>query len=356
MSSVTLAQIGCGYWGPNLLRNFSSHPDCHVKWVVDADHVRRDYVSSNFPRTSTTEHLSDAFDDPDVDAVIIATPARSHFQLARRALLANKHVFVEKPLAMSVSECDDLMVHAERGGRVLMVGHTFLYNPAVRYLKNLLDTGDLGKPVHVTMQRLNLGKVRSDVNAWWNLAPHDVSILLYIMNGELPCSVTAAGTAFTQPGIEDVVFATLTWPSRVCAHIHVSWLDPAKVRKMSLVCSKKMVVYDDVAEDKITILDRGVDRVPRAGDRMEYDSVENYKLHHRTGDVLIPHISYQEPLKIEAAHFIECIQTGQQPITNGAHARKVVRVLEAAQMSMDRNSELVRLDSPTISTHTLRVA
>ena len=194
-----------------------------------------------------------------------------------------------------------------------MVGHTFLYNAAVRHVKDLLDSGQLGQLYYVYSQRLNLGQVRTDVNAWWNLAPHDVSILLYLMDGQLPVSVSARGVDYIQPGIEDVVFATLTWASRVCAHIQVSWLDPGKVRRMTLVGSRKMVVYDDISDDKIAVLDKGVDRVPKAGERMDYDQFTNYQLLHRTGDVLLPRIDFQEPLKVEAIHFLDCIRTGQTP-------------------------------------------
>ena len=188
-----------------------------------------------------------------------------------------------------------------------MAGHTFLYNAAVRYAKNLLDNGELGQLYYIYSQRLNLGQVRSDVNAWWNLAPHDVSILLYLMKDELPVSVSAVGVSYIQPGIEDVVFATLRWANGVTGHIHVSWLDPGKVRKMTLVGSRKMVNYDDVSDDKIMIFDKGVDRVPKIGERMDYDQSGKYQLVHRTGDILLPKFQFQEPLKIEAAHFLECL-------------------------------------------------
>jgi predicted dehydrogenase len=333
---ITIGQIGCGYWGPNLLRNFSANPKCRVKWLADQSPQRQAYVEENYPQTNTTAEADDILFDPEVDAVLVATPASTHYVLAKAALKAGKHTFVEKPLAMSTVEADELVVLAEAMGKTLMVGHSFLYNAAVNYAKDLLDTGELGDTYYIYSQRLNLGQVRSDVNAWWNLAPHDVSILLHFMNGELPVSVTAHGIDYIQPGIEDVVFATLTWANRVTAHIHVSWLDPGKVRKMTIVGSRKMVVYDDAGDDKIKVLDKGVDRVPKIGEQMDYDNFNSYQILHRTGDILIPKIDFQEPLKVEANHFLECIETGQTPITGPKHARDVVAVLEMVQQALDQ--------------------
>jgi predicted dehydrogenase len=332
-TTAVVAQIGCGYWGPNLLRNFSSQSRCWVKYAVDLSPDRRTYVENNFPRTKAVPDVETVFADSEVDAVIIATPAASHYELTKSALEHGKHVFVEKPLANSAVRADELIALAAERGRTLMAGHTFLYNAAVRYTKKLLDEGELGQVYYIYSQRLNLGQVRSDVNAWWNLAPHDVSILLYLMKNELPTSVSAVGVSYIQPGIEDVVFATLKWSSGVSAHIHVSWLDPGKVRKMTFVGSRKMVIYDDVGEDKIIVLDKGVDRVPKIGERMDYDQV-NYQLVHRTGDVWLPRINFQEPLKVEAAHFLDCLRTGEQPLTGPKHARDVVAVLEATQTAL----------------------
>ena len=330
---TTICQLGCGYWGPNLLRNFSAQPNCHVKWVAEMSADRRAYVEANFPKSRTTADWEQALSDPEVQAVIIATPAATHADLARRALAAGKHVFVEKPLATSVAEADELVGLAAAAGRVLMAGHTFLYNAAVRYAKNLVDQGDLGPLYYLYSQRLNLGQVRSDVNAWWNLAPHDVSILLYLRNGALPTTVSAHGMDYIQPGIEDVVFASLTWPDRVTAQIHVSWLDPGKIRRMTLVGSRKMVVYDDVSDDKIAVIDKGVDRVPKLGEKMDYDESGAFQLLHRAGDILLPR-KFEEPLKVESAHFLDCVRTGNEPLTGPGHARDVVAVLEAGQRSL----------------------
>lgn len=345
VATLTLAQLGCGYWGPNLLRNFAGQPGCHVKWVADENPARRSYVESTYPTTQTTADWQVAVDDPDVTGVIIATPASSHHALAKAALERGKHVFVEKPLAMNTAEADELTALAASRNLVLMVGHTFLYNDAVRYTKGLLENGDLGDVYYMYSQRLNLGQVRTDVNAWWNLAPHDISVFLYFMNGELPVTISAQGSAYIQQGIEDVVFATLTWQSGISANVQVSWLDPGKVRKMTLVGSRKMVVYDDIADDKIAIVDKGIDRVPRAGERMDYDDKDfsNYQLLHRFGDILLPRIPFREPLKVESAHFVECIQTGATPLTGPQHGRDVVAILEAGQRSLKEGGRAVEL-------------
>ncbi len=332
--TITIAQIGCGYWGPNVLRNFSAQPGCIVKFVAEINPERQAYVRSNFPRSEVVEDLDVVLSDTQVDAVVIATPASSHYALTKRVLESGKHVFVEKPLATSTAQADELVSLASAAGKVLMAGHTFLYNAAVRYAKKLLSEDELGQLYYIYSQRLNLGQVRSDVNAWWNLAPHDVSILLYLMNDELPVSVSAVGVSYIQPGIEDVVFATLKWANGVIGHIHVSWLDPGKIRKMTLVGSRKMVVYDDVSDDKIMIFDKGVDRVPKIGERMDYDQSGDYQLIHRTGDILLPRVAFQEPLKTEAAHFLECLRNGLPPLTGPKHARDVVAILEAGQTAL----------------------
>jgi predicted dehydrogenase len=333
--TITVGQIGCGYWGPNLLRNFSANPKCQVKWLADQSPQRQAYVEENYPKTKTTFEADDVIHDPEVDAIVIATPASSHYQLAKTCLQAGKHILVEKPLAMCAEEADHLVALAAEVNKTLMVGHSFLYNAAVNYAKKLLDDGELGDTYYIYSQRLNLGQVRSDVNAWWNLAPHDVSILLHLMNGEMPISVTAHGIDYIQPGIEDVVFASLTWANRVTAYIQVSWLDPGKVRRFTIVGSQKMVVYDDVSDDKIKVFDKGVDRIPKIGERMDFDNPNSYQIKHRAGDILIPKIDFQEPLKVEINHFLECIETGNTPITGPKHARDVVAILEMVQKALD---------------------
>jgi predicted dehydrogenase len=327
---LVLAQIGCGYWGPNLLRNFSSRPDCDVRYVVDASADRRAFVHGNFPKTSAVESCDVVFDDPEVAGVIIATPAATHFALALRALESGKHVLVEKPLATSVSEVDVLARYAAQRHLVVMAGHTFIYNPAVRYVKRLIAAGELGDVRYIYSQRLNLGRIRSDIDALWNFAPHDISIIQYWLDDQEPASVLRQGMDYIQPGVDDVVFLTLVYPNKVLANIHVSWLDPQKVRKMTVVGSRKMVVYDDVADEKIAIYDKGIDREAVLGEHMDFDRPGQTDFSYRSGDIVLPQVRFVEPLRLEAEHFIDCIRTGKEPWTGVTHARTVVSVLEQA--------------------------
>src|SRR3984893_3543163 len=326
-----LAQLGCGYWGPNLLRNFSSLPNCWVKYVVDSSPDRRAFVEANFPRTTAVNGVDEALSDPEVTGVVIATPAGTHFQLAKEALLAGKHVFVEKPLATKVAEVDELDRLAKERELVVMAGHTFIYNAAVRYVKKLLDAGELGEIRYIYSQRLNLGRIRSDIDALWNFAPHDISIIQYWLGNPEPLSVCRQGMAYMQEGIDDVVFLNLEYPSKVIANVHVSWLDPQKVRKMIVVGSRKMVVYDDIAKNKILIYDKGIDRRAILGENMDFDNPRVSRFNHRSGDILIPEIQFTEPLRAEAEHFRDCIVHAQPPLTGAAHARTVVSILERAR-------------------------
>ncbi len=348
---VTLAQIGCGYWGPNLLRAFSAQSNCRVKWVAELNQERRRYVEANYSKTKTTEDWERILSDPEVQAVVIATPAATHYELAKAGLEAGKHVFVEKPLAMNTQEADELALLASAKGKTLMVGHTFLYNPAVRYIKRIMDTEELGQIYYLYSQRLNLGQVRSDVNVWWNLAPHDISIFLYLMNGSLPASILVHGQGYIQNGIEDVVFATLSWANGIMAHLQLSWLDPSKVRKITIVGSRKMIVYDDLHEDKIKILDKGIDRVPKAGESMDFDHFSNYQLRPRVGGILMPRIENEEPLKLEAAHFLECVKTGIPSLTGPEHARAVVAVLEAGEKALQQKGAVSLIASELVKVH-----
>ena len=350
---INLAQIGCGYWGPNLLRNFSALPGAHVKFVVEADEDRRRYVRENYPRTTAVADLEPVLADPSIHAVLVATPARSHFALALRALRAGKHTFVEKPLAMSVAEVDTLAAEAARRRLTLMPGHTFLYNPAVLALKALVDSGALGRVYYLYTQRLNLGVVRSDVNALWNLAPHDVSICNFLL-GTAPIAATAHGSSYLQPAIEDVVFAHFEYPGAVRASVHVSWLDPNKTRKVTVVGSRKMVVYDDVASDPLVVYDKGIDSVPSAPTpgSFPFDLPGAHRLVYRSGGVDCPKISGPEPLHAEAVDFLAAIASGLPPRADAAGARSVVAALQAAELSLKENSRrvtLAEIDPPSLS-------
>ena len=333
--SIVLTQIGCGYWGPNLLRNFSSVADCHVKYVVDASPERRAFVEANFGRTKAIDTCERAFADPEVDGVVIATPAGSHFDLAKAALLAGKHVFVEKPLATKVAEVDELGELAQARGLVVMVGHTFIYNAAVRYVKKLVDAGELGEIRYIYSQRLNLGRIRSDIDALWNFAPHDISIIQYWLGDPEPLSVLRQGMDYMQDQVDDVVFLNIVYPRKILANIHVSWLDPQKVRKMIIVGSRKMVVYDDVADDKIAIYDKGIDRKAILGQNMDFDKPRPLEFNYRSGDILLPQIKFSEPLRAEAEHFLDCVRHQRAPLTGIPHARNVVAILERAQVAAE---------------------
>jgi predicted dehydrogenase len=330
-SNIVLAQLGCGYWGPNLLRNFSALPGCMVKYVVDSTAERRAFVEANFPLSRAIENHQPVLEDPSVHGVIIATPAASHFSLAKQVLDAGKHVFVEKPLATKVAEVDELSRRAAGRNLVVMTGHTFVYNSAVRYVKKLIDSGELGDLRYIYSQRLNLGRIRSDIDALWNFAPHDISIIQYWLGDPEPVSIGRQGMAYMQDGIDDVVFLSLEYPGKVIANVHVSWLDPQKVRKMIIVGSRKMVVYDDIAENKIAIYDKGIDRRAILGENMDFDNPQVSRFNHRSGDILIPEVKFAEPLRVEAEHFADCIRNSREPLTGLSHARTVVSILERAR-------------------------
>jgi predicted dehydrogenase len=300
--------------------------------VVDSSADRRAFVQSNFPRSTPVDNCESVFNDPEVHAVVIATPAATHFSLAQQALAAGKHVFVEKPLATRAAEVDELGRVADAKKLVVMVGHTFIYNAAVRYVKKLIDAGELGEVRYIYSQRLNLGRIRSDIDALWNFAPHDISIIQYWLGDPEPVSVSRQGMAYMQDGIDDVVFLNVVYPRKIIANIHVSWLDPQKVRKMIIVGSKKMVIYDDVADDKIAIYDKGIDRKAILGENMDFDNPQQAaQFNYRSGDILLPQVNFTEPLRAEAQHFADCVRNARVPLTGIHHARNVVSILERAR-------------------------
>ena len=330
---IHVAQIGVGYWGPNLLRNLISNKRCQVKIVADLSKERREYVKRMYPSVDVTDDVERVFCDKRIDAVIIATPVTTHYDLAIRAMDSGKHILVEKPIATTVEEVEQIGSISSRGDLVAMVGHTFLYNSAVRYVKNMIDSGDLGDIRYIYSQRLNLGRIRTDVDALWNLAPHDISIIQYWLGDIRPLSVSVHGIDYIQKGVNDVAFMNIIYPNKVMANIHVSWLDPRKVRCMTIVGSKKMVVYDDVSEDKIKIYDKGIDMATALGENMDFDSPGYQKFKYRSGDIILPKINFEEPLKIEIDHFFDCIQKGISCLTGTSHATEVVRILEQSKSS-----------------------
>jgi len=333
---VSVALVGCGYWGPNLARNFHELPNARLAVCCDLDEARLAQIQALYLTPRTTQDFSTVLADPEVEAVVLATPAATHYSLARQALLAGKHLLVEKPLAMNSRDAADLVAVARRQERVLMVGHVFEYNPAVLKIKELIGAGAIGQVYYLYANRVNLGRVQSDINALWSIAPHDVSIALFLL-GEMPLEVSARGAAYLNGRVEDVVFLTLLFPGGVLVHVQASWLDPSKVRRLTVVGSDKMIIYDDVAgEGKVKIYDKGV---YRKGDP-SYGEFQ-YKVH--SGDIYIPRIDMTEPLRNECDHFAECVRTGARPRTDGENGLRVVRVLEVAQQSLERGGETVRL-------------
>ncbi|HAX97663.1 MAG TPA: oxidoreductase [Candidatus Atribacteria bacterium] len=324
---LSIAQVGVGYWGPNLLRNLVANKRCEVKVAVDLSRERRDYVLGLYPAIEVTDDVNQVLQDKKIEAVVIATPVATHYNLAIQALEAGKHILVEKPLATSVAEVDQIGKIASKKNLVVMAGHTFLYNAAVHYVKKIIDSGEIGDVRYIYSQRLNLGRIRSDVDALWNFAPHDVSIIQYWLGDPDPISVVKRGVDYIQDKIDDVVFINILYPKKIMANIHVSWLDPQRSRSMTIVGSKKMVVYDDTAENKITIYDKGIDRKAVLGEHMDYDNPHFQAFDHRSGDVLLPKIDFKEPLKVEIDHFIDCIQNGVKCLTDVDHAKKVVQIL-----------------------------
>ena len=324
---IQFAQIGVGYWGPNLLRNVVANPHCTMKTVVDLSPERQRYVHNLYPSIKVTDKVEEVFKDSSIDAVIISTPVSSHYQLTIDALKSGKHVLVEKPMATSVAEVEQIETLANKKKLVAMVGHTFLYNTAVRYVKKLIDSGDLGEIRYIYSHRLNLGRIRSDVDALWNFAPHDISIIQYWLDNPKPISVARMGMAYVQEGIDDVVFLNILYPKKIMAEIHVSWLNPQKIRCTTIIGSKKMVIYDDVADVKIAIYDKGIDRMAILGKDMDYDKPLGFKFNQWSGDIVYPHIEFKEPLEIEIAHFVDCISHGTKCLTGPEHAKEVVRIL-----------------------------
>lgn len=325
---IRIGLIGLGHWGPNLVRCFYEFPECEVTYVCDRDAERLRRVCQRLPGVVGTSDDAEVLRSDRVDAVVIATPTRTHYSLAKRALDEGLHAFVEKPLATSALECTDLIQRAEANGCVLFVGHVFLYSAAVAKLKEIVAAGELGEIYYISSTRLNLGPVRQDVNALWDLAPHDISVILELM-GASPTSVNCSGLAYLDQNIHDVCNLTMRFPQNRIGIVHVSWLDPNKRRVMTIVGSKKMAVYDDIQPlEKIRIYDTGVE-APRAA-----STFGEFPYSYRYGDIYCPRIQEVEPLKAETRCFVDAILTGDRPKTDGWNGLRVVEVIEAADASL----------------------
>lgn len=332
---LNAAVIGCGYWGPNLIRNLRSVADCEVKSVCDLSEERLRHIKSLYPEIHFTTRCEEVIADAQIDAVMIATPVASHFQLAKQSLEAGKHTFVEKPITASVDQARELTALAEGRGLTLMTGHTFIYSAPVRRIKELIQGGELGEILYISCRRLNLGLVQKDINVAWDLAPHDISIILYVLE-KTPLSVNCQGKAHIDPNVEDVTSMTLNFQNGGLAIIHSSWLDPNKVREMTFVGSEKMLVYSDTEPlEKIRIYDKRIE-IPA-----HYDSFGEFCYSYHYGDVCSPYIRQEEPLKVECQHFVDCIRRGAKPDSSGLEGLEVVKILEATATSLrNRGAEV----------------
>ncbi len=324
---IKVGIVGCGYWGPKWARNFHEVSGAHLTMVCDFKQDRLDHLKGLYPYVEATRDHRELLTS-DVEAVVIATPVSTHYRLALECLRAGKHVLIEKPIAACSKEATEIIGVAEEQGRVLMVGHTFEYNPAVEAVRDIIASGELGQIYYINATRVNLGLFQQDINVVWDLAPHDLSILLFILGME-PQTVSARGNAYVQKDIHDVAYITVYFPNGTLADIRVSWLDPCKIRRVTVVGSKKMLVYDDVEpENKVLIYDKGVEVPPYS------DTLEEFHLSYRYGDITPYPVQWVEPLKAECLHFLECIRENKRPRSDGYAGLKVVKILEAAQESL----------------------
>jgi predicted dehydrogenase len=325
LTPIRVGVVGLGYWGPNLARNFAAIPGCALEWLCDESMQARDRLAPSFPSARTTGEVDDLLNDPALDAVALATPVPTHAALAIRVAQAGKHCFVEKPLATTTANAEEAVAEAERAGRILMVGHLLEYHPAVDRLKELIDGGELGSLYYVYGNRLNLGKLRADENALWSLGAHDVSVVLHLI-GEEPVECSAHGESYVREGVQDVVFCYLRFPSGIVAHLHLSWLDPHKERRLTVVGARRMATFDDMLlEGKLTVYDKGFDEDVHTWG--EYIA--------RSGESFSPRIANTEPLRVECEHFVQCIRDGTTPRSDGHSGLRVVRVLEQLQHSLE---------------------
>ena len=342
--TICVGVVGCGYWGPNLVRNFRSLSGCDMRFMCDVSPQRIKHLKSLYPEVQGCFDFEALVGDSQVEAIAVATPVRFHHAMAKASLLAGKHTLIEKPMAASVEQCEELIEIAERKGLVLMVGHTFLYTAAVRRIKQIIDHGDIGEIQYISSRRLNLGLFQKDINVAWDLAPHDISIVNYLI-GESPLSVNCWGSAHIAKGIEDVTSMYVLYGGERFANIQSSWLDPRKVRDMTIVGSKRMIVYNDVEPtEKLRIYDARVEVPPH------YDTFAEFQYSYHYGDSQIPYLKQEEPLKIECQHFLDCINEGQVPLTSGRKGLEVVRVLEASSVSLRQDGRAVSLSPAALET------
>lgn len=341
MKKNNIGIIGCGHWGPNYIRNLSLIPQARVLWVSDLNPKRIEHIKKMYPEIKATKDYRKIINDPSVDAVIIATPTVTHYNIARECLTRGKDILIEKPLSVNVKEAEELVALAQKKKAVLMVGHTFEYNPGINKVKEFLKKGRLGKIYYLYSTRTNLGPLRNDVNALWDLAPHDISIFSYMLESQ-PVRVTAQGAGFLQKGLEDIVFITLYYPKNIIVGIHVSWLNPRKVREITVVGSKKMLVFDDLnSQNPVCVYNKGVIRKPYP--LPYYNTFREFKLIIRDGKVTHPKVTVREPLQIECRHFLRCIMRREEPRSSGKVGLNAVKVLDAVHRSLKDNGKIMEV-------------
>jgi len=340
MSATNIGVIGCGYWGPNLLRNFAENEAAQLRWICDLDEERLASMSRRYPMARTTADYRTLVADDAVDAVAVVTPVATHFAIAKELLRAGKHVLLEKPLAATVAEAEELIDLAEQHKRTLMVDHTFVYTGAVRKMKELVDSGELGDLLYFDSVRINLGLFQRDINVLWDLAPHDLSIMDYLIERQ-PEAISALGSSHIERGIENIAYMVMLFPDQFIAHFHFNWLAPVKIRRTMIAGSGKMILYDDIEPtEKVRVYDSGV-TANRVGDReAEYQTLVSY----RTGDVWAPKLDSTEALRYVVAEFLDSIRERRQSLTDGHAGLRVVRLLEAAQQSMKNGGQSVILN------------
>ena len=343
---MKLGIIGCGYWGPNLIRNFNNISDAKIIYCADIDESRLTHIKNLYPNISVTGDYKEIIDKKEIDAVVVATPIETHYKIAKEALNADKHVLVEKPITSSSEEAIEIIKLSDKNKKILMVDHTFEYSNPVRKIKEIISKDELGKIFTIDMIRVNLGLFQEKVNVIWDLAPHDISMLLYYLE-DYPLTVRAIGQSYIREGVEDDAHISLIFKDKVMANIHVSWLDPCKIRRTTIVGNKKMLVFDDTAqEEKIKIYDKGVTILKNSIPKQPYyDTYEQWALTYRTGDIYTPKIENKEPLSIMANHFISCIKHNKKPLTDGYSGLRVVKVLEAAQKSLKSDGNKVSVEN-----------
>lgn len=337
---IKIGIIGCGHWGPNFVRNFSSLTDVSVIAVCDKDTAKLKNIEDMRLNTQCCVNYQDILNNREIGAVVISTPAVTHYQLTKESLKKNKHVLVEKPIALEIKHAQELIDISKNLKRVLMVGHTFLYNPAIKKIKEIIEKEELGQIYYIHSRRTNLGPLRKDVNAVWDLSPHDISITNYLL-GKMPIECSAYTQRFLSHNLEDVGFMILKYPQNILSHIHVSWLDPKKVRETTIIGTKKMLVYDDInLNEPIKIYDKNV--MEKTYDR-EYATFEEFQLIIRDGEVQIPEVKMQEPLKLECQHFIDSVVNGKRPLTDGEDGLKVLEVINAINQSIKKRGAFVKI-------------